>query len=169
MSFNIDAANQIAANLNASLEPRANRPVDITDTRWLQKTLSAQHPLDEANVRPAAEALLDSLLDAYATGDEQQRSSIRGLFAKHRAFTWATRVSEPATTERGFRKHLLRLSAENGAQDIRDTIVEVNALCAIAKKAGLNVGLVLEEVAALSSSEVVHRMTSVQRILRNAR
>lgn len=169
MSFSIEAANQSAARINAALEPRVNRQVDINDPDWLEKVRSLPNPLDETALREEAEALLTSLLDAYSNGDEQLRCEVRTLFAKNHAFVWATGVTEPATTLQGFRKHLLRLSAENGGRDLRDTIVAVDDLCITAKKAGLNIRHILEEVAALSSTEIVHRMSSLRRILLNAR
>jgi hypothetical protein len=169
MSFDAESANDAAAALNAALKPLADRPVDITDPTWLARPRSRRNPLDEAGVRREAEALLASLLDAYVAGDESDRTAIRGLFARNRAFTWATGVAEPPTTAHGFRRHLLRISAENGGADLRDTIVMVDELCMTAEKAGVDVGPVLEEVAALSSAAVVNGMTSVRSVLLNAR
>ena len=165
MGFDIERARQLAASLNAAFEPHANRPVDINDPDWETTVARLPDPLDEAGVRLEAEGLLLELLGAYAAGDPVRRADIRKLFADHPAFVWATGVREPATTLHGFRLHLLRLSAENGCRDLRDTIMEATALCAGARKAGLDVSHVVGEVAAISSAEVVNGMDSLRAIL----
>jgi hypothetical protein len=148
MSLDITAAEALASNLNERLKPIANRLVDINDPNWAKKFRSA---LDEAGVRQDAEDLLRSLLDAYATEDASRRDAIRRLFSRNSAFAWATGVPEPATSHYGFRQRLLRISALDQTQDIRDAVLMLNELCGNAKSAGIDVAPLLDEAAALSS------------------
>jgi hypothetical protein len=106
-----------------------------------------------ARLRPEAEALLELLLASYRTGSPTVRTSIRSLFALNSSFTWATPVRPPLTTEQGFRQALLKISAVDRAQDMRDTILHLNEISAKAEAAGVNTGPIFDEVAALSSDE----------------
>ena len=74
--------------IDERLKPIANRPVDIGDPGWAAK-LRGSSPLDEAGVRPAAEELLQRLIQAYADGDEAARATIRSLFRRFPSFAWA--------------------------------------------------------------------------------
>lgn len=169
MPFNLDQANQTAAALDAALKPIANRPVDITRPGWVSELKSRPKPLDEAGVRQEAEALLGVLLDAYASEGEVVRAAIRELFARNRAFAWATGLSDPPTTEHNFRRHLLRIAAENGGTDLRDVILLLDYLCVKAREAGVDIGPVLDEVAAISSDQVLYGMASIRSLLSGAR
>ena len=156
---------QIAA-LNETLKPFAEQPVDLSDPNWQSALKNAPAPLDQAGVRAAAEAALDSLLATYATGSAKVRASIRQLVASNSAFSWATHVPEPPTTEQAFRRHLLWLSATDHSGDFRDTLLSLNEFCNEARKAGVKMAPVLAEVAELSSDEAETAMGSLQSILR---
>jgi hypothetical protein len=162
MSFELKSARGAAQTLDRALKPIADRPVDITDSDWVKKAHSRPSPLDEAGVREEAEALLDSLLDVYRSGGDDDRLAVREILGENPAFTWATRVTEPPTSAEGFRRHLLLVSAADGRPDLRDSIVEVNALCARAAGAEVDVVPVLDEVAAKSGD-------SIRAVLLNAR
>lgn len=141
------------ATLNRKLKPIAEQPVDPNDTQWEERMRNGPKPLDQAGVRAEAEAVLKTILDAYAAGDAPMRTSIRQLIAENRAFAWATGVPIPATTEQGFRQHLLWLSAIDQAQDLRDTILTIHELCRTATAAGVDTAPIVAEVAELSSDE----------------
>ncbi len=171
-TFDIEKASQAAAEFEKALTPIGKRPVDLNlfkDPEWGSKLSTRPALLDEVGMRAEGDALVASLLDAYAAGDDGQRASIRKLFAKYPMFAWAACISEPASTASGFRRHLLLFSAMNGGRDIRDTIVGVDQICAIATEAGVNIAPVLAEVEALSSDATIHGFTSLQEIMKRAR
>ena len=169
MSFDVDSADQAAAALERVLSPLGQRAVDLNDPEWRTKLLARPKPLDKAGVRTEAEALLGSLLEAYAEGDLAQRELIRTSFVKYPTFAWATGVSEPATSPHGFRQHLLHLSALNGTGDLRDTIVGLEQLFITARRAGVAIDPLLKEVEDLSSDSVVHGIDSLRGVMKKAR
>lgn len=156
------------AKIEERLRPIATRRVDVSDLEWANKLRQAPNPLDQAGIRPEAEAILGSLLQAYRTEGPEVRASVRGLFASHPSFTWATGVQESPTTEEGFRLQLLHLSAMDQAEDLRDTITTLTDICAKATQAGINTRAILKDVAALSSDESRCALGSVRSILLNA-
>jgi hypothetical protein len=141
----------MAASLNEKLKPIAEAPVDTTDPNWMER-MRRFSPLDEAGVRPEAESLLMSLLDAYASGTTEQRDAIRELFRKNSAFRWATTVRQSAATAEGFRLRLLRLSVLAGIEDPRDLSLNLKDIMETAEAAGVAMKPILAEVAALSES-----------------
>jgi len=159
-SFNLEEAHASAAVLNAKLKPIAESPVDTTDPQWMEK-MRRLRPLDEAGVRPEAESLLLSLLDAYASGATEQRAAIRELFRQHSAFRWATRVPQSAETAEGFRLRLIQLSVLTGIEDPRDLSLNLKQLLESAQAARIEIESICSEVAALSESplrEILSRM-----------
>jgi hypothetical protein len=109
-------------------------------------------PLDEAGVRPEAESLLMSLLNAYASGSPKGRADIRELFRKNSAFRWAATIPQSAATAEGFRLRLLRLSILTGIEDPRDLSLNLQSIMDTAEAAGVAMKPILAEVAALSES-----------------
>jgi hypothetical protein len=169
MSLDLDAVKLTLARLDEQLRPIAQAIPDFKDPAWLDKFRSGPRPLDQAGVRPEAEAVLGSLLEAYRTEGPGVRGTIRSLLALNPSFTWATGVPQTPTTEEGFRLHLLHISAMDHAQDLRDTIFTLNDICAKAKAAGVDIVFILNEVAALSSDNRQGPMGSIRRILLNPR
>jgi hypothetical protein len=167
MSFDLNAIKQALADLDERLRPIAKRPVDINDPDWLNKLTQGPRPLDQAGVRPEAEAILGSLLEAYRIEGHCVRASIRSLLAQNPSYTWATGVQQPPTTEEGFRLHLLHISAVDQAQDLRDMLSNLHDICAKAKAAGVDTAPIVREVAALSSDEQKSSMGSIRSILLN--
>jgi hypothetical protein len=165
MSFDLNAIKQEMADLDERLRPIAKSLVDINDPDWVNKFTRGPRPLDQAGVRPEAEALLDTLLEAYRTKGDEVRASIRSLFAQNPSYAWATGVPQPPTTEEGFRLHLLHISAVDQAQDFRDVLSNLHDICARAKAAGVNTVSILREVAELSSDEGNSSMRSIRRVL----
>lgn len=166
--FDADSVSKAVAVINGALKPIAERPVDINDPNWVEKLRTQTPPLDQAGVRTDAEALMRLLIDAYSEGPEKQRQIVRNILAQNRAFTWATGMPEPPTTVSTLRIHLLRLSAENGGGDMRDTIMSVESVCSEAIAAGVNVVPVLKEVANLSSNVMSLNIGSMRTVLERA-
>lgn len=149
--FNLAEAHALAAALNEKLRPIAETPVDLSDPTWMDR-MRQSSPLDQAGVRPEAEALLLSLLNAYASGTSERRADIRDVFRKNSAFRWAATVQQSATTAEGIRLRLLRLSALNGIEDPRDLLLNLRSIMETAQSAGIAIEPMLAEVALLSES-----------------
>jgi hypothetical protein len=151
--------------LDERLRPIAQRPVDITRAGWVQDLIQKPHAFDDLNIRPEAEATLAGVLDTYAGADATQRETIRALFARCKAFSWAAHLRSSPQTAADFRRHLLLFSVQDLGTDTRDAIVTLDHLCAQARKAGLDVAPALREVAELSSDANRHRMGSAKSLL----
>jgi hypothetical protein len=122
--------------------------------------------MDKKRINSArAESTLEELLDAYATGDESMRASLRKRFAQNSAFAWATGVPASRTTAEGFRRHLLLISVIDQSTDFRDTLLYLRDVYAEALAAGVQVEPILREVAELSSDESETAMGSLKSIL----
>jgi hypothetical protein len=169
MSLDLNAVKRTLAHLDEQLRPIAQTIPDFKDPGWLDKIRRGPRPLDQAGIRPEAEAILASLLEAYRIESPGARATIRSLLALNPSFTWATGVQQTPTTEEGFRLRLLHISAVDHAQDSRDTIFTLNDICAKAKAADVDTVSILNEVAALSSDEPKTSMGSIRSILLNAR
>lgn len=163
--FSMDEAVRRISPLNQKLKPIAERRIDTSDPDWQEEMRRRPPALDEAGIRLEAEKLLEEILEGYSKGDAALRASIRKLLYQHRAFTWATGVVAPRTTRYGFRQRLLLLSAVDHANDLRDTFLELGALCEDAKAAGVDIGPILREVAELSSDEPMSYMGSVKAMM----
>ena len=156
------------SDLDARLRPIAKRPIAFSDLKLIGFRKRRPHPLDEAGIRPEAEALLEELLDAYRDGEEPTRAAIRGLLKSCSSFTWAAALPYPPTTEAGFRRHLLLFSMEDQGRDTRDAIMWLQDLCKRAGEAGVVIGSILREIAALSSDENKYGMGSTRGLLLRA-
>jgi hypothetical protein len=163
MTRDLAAIEEDVALLDAVLEPIATAPVDITDPEWMAKLEQAPHPLDRAGVRPEAEAVLTEILTRYAA-DEVVRPGLRALVDRHTSFRWAVNPRFPATPE-GVRSALLLLSVRDQGADTRDELMALWAVCDEARSAGVDVGPILREVAAMSSDVDRYGMGSVREIL----
>ena len=153
------------ATLDAALWPMAHRPVDITRPGWSQRRVQ---PLDEANVRSSCETLLQELLSTYASGSDEERAELRALYARHPSFAWAATLPAAPDSEAGFRDQLMLLSLKDQGADARDEILQLQWLCSQASSAGVDVDLILREVAQLSSDVNKYRMGSMRGWLLNA-
>ncbi|WP_055589787.1 hypothetical protein [Peterkaempfera griseoplana] len=155
------------AVVDACIRPIAERPVDLTDPDWVRRMREGPQPLDEAGVRPEAEAALRHVLSLYTVGDEDLRADLRALLDRHRSFRWATTLPfEP--TPQGFRQCLLRMSVDDQGADTRDMMVTLNGLCEQARDAGVDIRPLLLDVAALSSDVDKYGMGSTRDILLRA-
>lgn len=153
MSFNLARAIALAHTLNEKLEPIAETPVDVNDPNWAEQ-MRRSKPLDELGIRAEAEALLVSLLDAYASGTDTQRAAIRNLLRENSAFAWATPVPHSASTPDGFRMQLLGLSARWGGEDPRDLLLSLKDVYETARTAGVSTQPIVSEIAALSEDSL---------------
>lgn len=149
--FNLAKAQAIAETINEKLRPISAASVDLNDPTWMER-MRRLRPLDQAGVRPEAESLLRSLLDAYASGSSKRRADIRELFRKNSSFRWAASIPESAATAEGFRLRLLRLSILEGIEDPRDQTLNLQSIMKTAEAAGIKMKPILAEVAAVSES-----------------
>ncbi|MDT0568231.1 hypothetical protein RM704_12230 [Streptomyces sp. DSM 3412] len=162
-----DGIERRVARVDAALRPIAEEPVDLSDPDWAEKTRQRPDAMDAAGVRTEAQVVLRSLLTAYADGDDELRASLRGLLARHTAFRWGVRLPAEPTPE-GFRLRLLHLSAVDQGSDTRDELLTLRDLCEDARRAGIDLGPLLREVAELSSHEDKYGMGSLRDILLRA-
>lgn len=155
------------AVIDACIEPIASRPVDLTDPDWMRKLEEGQHPLDEAALRPEAEAALRDVLSLYEEGDEDVRIALRSLLERCHSFSGVTTLPFAATSQ-GFRQRLLEISVKDQGRDTRDMMVALNGLCEQARDAGVDIRPPLLEVAELSSDVDKYGMASTRDILLRA-
>ncbi|MFI6252840.1 hypothetical protein, partial [Streptomyces sp. NPDC051016] len=155
------------ALIDACVEPIATGQVDLTDPDWVRKVQESAHPLDEAGLRPEAEAALRDVLSRYEAGGEDVRAALRALLERCHSFSWATTLPFAATPQ-GFRQRLLEMSVEDQGQDTRDMMVALNDLCGQARDAGVDMRPLLLEVAQLSSDVDKYGMGSTRDILLRA-
>lgn len=167
-AFDIDAALRSAARFDARLEPIARRAVDLNDPDWVSK-LRNSRPIDEAGIRREAETLLDDLLTAYRTGDSSLRAAIRTVFALNPSFAWAAAPAQPANSLDGLRARLLRISARDRSQDLREATLSIGELCVDATAAGIDPAPLLAEVADISSDESDDSSPSMAELFRRPR
>jgi hypothetical protein len=157
------------AALDERLRPIAHEPVDLDDPSWLESLEALPTALDQAGIRPEAEALVDALGARYAAGAREEREAIRGLFKRHALFAWAADVGVPASTADGFRRHLLLFSMNAHTMDPPDAMGTLAQLCDVAKAGGVAIAPILGAVADLSSDDDIGMGASVHRLLRRAR
>jgi len=94
--------------LDAKLRPIATRPIKFDDVS-ARATIGCD-PLGEAGVRAEGVAVVRDLIDAYASGDDPVRQTIRNFMAENTSFTWAaTLPCETLNLER-LRNHVLLFS-----------------------------------------------------------
>ena len=116
------------------------------------------------NVKPA-KSTLEDVLEAYASGDDSVRASLRERFAKNPASFWPRGEAPSPTTAAGFRWHLLLISLTDQSADFRDTLLYLKDVYNEALAAGVDTGPVLREVAELSSDQSDTAMGSLRSIL----
>jgi hypothetical protein len=152
------------AALDERLRPVAEQPVDLDDPKWLESLEALPTPLDQAEIRPEAEALVDEVSARYEQGAPDEREAIRGVFARHRLFAWAADVGTLPSTADGFRRHLLLLSMNARTMDPRDAMGTLETLCEMAGDAGVATAPILRAVAELSSDDDIGMGASVRRL-----
>jgi hypothetical protein len=116
------------ARLEDELRSIATRRVDISDPDWVTK-LTRTKPLDEADVRPEAQALLLDILEHYAAATDAERRAIRALVDGHPSFAWAASppaADSPAAT---LRLRLIHFALRDQGRDPRDAVLWLDDLC----------------------------------------
>ena len=112
-----------------------------------------------------ASAVLRAALEAYAAGGDDVRAAIRRMFDRCPSFRWAAHLPREWDTAAGLRDRLIHMSARDQGADTRDEILELQALCDRALRAGIDPGPVLDEVAAISSDVDRYGMGSMRDVL----
>jgi len=156
------------ARIDALLDPILNAPVDTSDPDWTTKMVArfnAMPPLDEVGERERTEAVLHAIIALYADGDEPARAALRNLVQRFTSFRWAAQLPWQWDTPAAFRARLIYMSVRDQAADARDEILALQALCAQAREAGIDVEPILGEVAEMSSLVDKQGMGSTKEIL----
>jgi hypothetical protein len=154
------------ARLDALYRTVATRPVDIMEPGWVEKMgTRVEADLADLGVEDEARVVLRALIEQYAAGDEGTRAEIRRLFDQYPSFRWAAHLPREWDSAEDFRAHLLHLSARDHGSDTRDEILTLQALCAQAHDAGIDVDPILDEVAALSSDVDRYGMGSMRTVI----
>jgi hypothetical protein len=157
------------SQLDASLRPIANRPVDISDPAWADKLKGRINPLDEGVVGDDAASLISEIFDAYPRVNAEQRDRIRKLFAAHRAFGWAAGFLLPFSADAStLRPQLLLFSILDQGSDSRDALLWLRAFCAQERADRAALPPLLREIAALSSAVDLYGFGSTRAMLLNA-
>lgn len=162
-SVDLTEAETEMARLDTLYRPIAASPVDLDKLDTLGETV--EHELARLNVNDQAEAVLRGIIDLYATGDEPVRTAIRRLFDKYTGFRWAAHLPRDWSTATGFRDHLIHLSARDQGADTRDEILGLQDLCEQARQAGIDIDPILDDVAAMSSTEDRYGMGSMRDVI----
>jgi hypothetical protein len=91
------------------------------------------------------------------------------VFALNPSFAWATGPTQPADSLDGLRARLLRISARDRSQDLRDATLSIGELCIDARAAGIDPTPLLAEVASISSDESDDSSPSMADLFRRPR
>lgn len=148
--------------LDERLQPMAHRPVDINKPDWLKELSTSPPPLDQAGIRPEAEAFLMEIVDYYGRASAHRRAEIRSLFEKFKAFAWAATLPHSIASPETFREHLIHFSIIDQGLDFRDAILWLRDICVRGAKAGVSLQPILKEVATLSSDVDKYGMGSTK-------
>jgi len=139
--------------LDDAIRPIATRPIAFEDLETVLNDPDPLHPLDDAGVRAASEALMLELLHAYACGTDDERRQLRGLVPRYEHFFWAATYPAADSVDERLRLWLLQFALVDQYPDPRDAVVSLDGLC---KSTGLPQPLLdatLNEVAQLASGE----------------
>jgi hypothetical protein len=159
---------RMIAEFDEQLKPIANRPFDLNDPDFKAKLLNTQDPLDEAGIRSEMTMLLTKITEYYANCDQEARQDLRFLFDKYHSFSWAATFSRYPTTPDGIRRQLLLFSIIDQGRDSRDAILWLQGISGSARSAGINIDVMLKEVADFSSEINKYGMGSTKGLLLNA-
>jgi hypothetical protein len=163
------------ARLDAVYAPLASQPIDVDNRddpesfKNAVMNMGAAIEADRARlaVDDQAEAILRAVVELYVAGDEAVRPAIRRLFGRYTSFRWAAQLPGEWNTADEFRARLVHLSARDQDADTRDEILTLKNLCDRARKVGIDVDPILDEVAAMSSDEDRWGMGSMRSIIAN--
>jgi hypothetical protein len=149
------------SRLDGIYRPVAKAPVDPSDRpEDLGAVIEAE--LAGLAVGDQAEAVLRAVLSLYAAGGDDVRVAIRRLFDRYTSFRWAAHLPRDWDSAADFRARLIHMSARDQGPDTRDEILALWDLCERALRAGIDVGPILDEVAAISSDVDRYGMGSMR-------
>jgi hypothetical protein len=153
------------ARLDAVYRPVATAPVDVMNREAMDNLGAAiGAALAELAVDDQAEAALRAIIARYVAGDESDRAAIRRLFDRYTSFRWAAHLPRQWHTAEELRDRLIHMSARDQGSDSRDEILALQDYCDEARRGGIDVGAILDEVAELSSDEDRYGMGSMRSI-----
>lgn len=156
------------SRLDSKIKPVAKRPVNLSNQDAFADLAAGPHPLDETETREEAEQLLLELVNDYMEATPDWRAGVRGLFRRFDSFAWAAVLRLDRRTEDGILAHLVMFSLKDQGSDPRDAKLWLSDLCDEARHNGLDVGITLRKVAALSSDEDRYGWGSTRRWLEDA-
>ena len=153
------------ARLDAVYRPVAKMPVDVNDRQAFENLgATIEAALASLPVNDQAVVVLRAIIARYAGGDEADRAAIRRLFNRYTSFRWAAHLPRDWDTAWELRERLIHMSACDQENDPRDVILALQDYCDEARRAGIDVGPILDEVAAMSSDENRYGMGSMRSI-----
>jgi hypothetical protein len=154
------------ARLDAVYRPVALMPVDIADPDALRNMgATIRAGLAKLAVDDRAETVLRAVIEVYAAGGEAVRVAVRRMFDRYSSFRWAAHLPRMWDSVEEFRARLVHLSACDQGADTRDEILALQDLCARARRAGIDVDSILDEVAAMSSDVDRYGMGSMRAVI----
>jgi hypothetical protein len=149
------------SQLNARLKPLGDR---LPENRPSNYTSA----LDELGVQAEATRLMAVVTELY-TSNPETRDRIRDMFSRYRYIRWALWPTPQPTNEELFREYLLAISMRDVGDDPRDTPIMLAHVCEVATAAGVDVGSVLESVAAISSDHNPRGWKSIREMMLEAK
>lgn len=158
----IDEYEAQLSQLDTKLKPLGDRIFDHGMPEFPPRAL------DELGMRTEAMRLMTEITELYASTPEL-RDRIRDNFRRYRYVSWALWPSQEPTTSELFRLWLLGLSMRDTGRDPRDMAFNVSRACETAISAGVEVGSILESVAALSSDQRKYRFLSMREVMLEAK
>jgi hypothetical protein len=148
------------ARLDSKVRPIAEQRV--TDLEEMSKRLKASPPLVQVGEVAEGDSLRTSLEEIYVSTPEL-REAIWDLFSRYRSAKWVLWPTQKATSEELFRSRLLGVAMRDGSEDPRDDPLVLNRFSREAASACVDIGPILESVAAISSDYVSNEMLRVAR------
>jgi hypothetical protein len=163
----LDDIEREMARLDAVYGRVARRPVIQPDLDTLMN-MGARIERDLAELpvdHQAEETLLRTIIDLYAVGDVAERAAVRDLFRRYTSFRWGAHLPRDWSTRDEFRARLILLSAHDQGADTRDEILTLQHTCNEARRFGIDVAPILDEVAAMSSDVDLYGMGSMREVI----
>jgi hypothetical protein len=150
------------AELDSKLQPIAKRKIDTSRPDWMEKLRNAPDPLVQAGEVAEGESLRVSLEQLYVSTPEL-REAIWDLFRRYTSASWGLGPIQKAMSEELFRSRLLGIAMRDTDRDWRDVLVGLEKLSREAASAGVDIGPILESVAAISGEFVSTAMLRIAR------
>jgi len=150
------------ARLDAALRPIADRQVDLDDLDALDREPA---PMDEAQVRPEAQALLMEVLGTFEHATEEDRRAIRTMVERFPRFFWAAVPPAGETPTETLRRNLLHFALIDQYPDPRDAVLWLQKLCEGPGVSAQELASIRREIAPLASDEDRYEFGSTRAML----